>query len=89
VTGVRDRKPLQLVWECIDYNDHANGLSAMMRMTAFPASVIAQMIAREDIKERGVLHQEQCVPVKLFLTELASRGIALTMTERAPLPQAK
>ena len=86
VTGVRERKPVQLVWECIDYNDQAEGLSAMMRMTAFPASVIAQMIARGDITERGVLRQEMAVPVKLFLAELAGRGITLTMTERAPVP---
>jgi lysine 6-dehydrogenase len=86
VTGVRERKPVQLVWECIDYNDQAEGLSAMMRMTAFPASIIAQMIARGDISERGVLRQETVVPVKLFLTELAGRGITLTMTERAPVP---
>jgi lysine 6-dehydrogenase len=87
VTGVRDRKPIQLVWECIDYNDQAQGLSAMMRMTAYPASVVAQMIARGDITQRGVLHQEKHIPVKLFLAELASRGVSLTMTERAPVQQ--
>lgn len=86
VTGIKDREPSQIVWECIDYNDQAAGLSAMMRMTAFPASIIAQMMARGDITERGVLTQEACVPVKLFLTELAGRGIKMTMTERAPVP---
>jgi lysine 6-dehydrogenase len=89
VTGVKDTVPVQFVWECIDYSDEAQGLSAMMRMTAFPASVIAQMIARGDIKEHGVLRQELSIPVKLFLTELASRGITMTMTERAPAEQAK
>ena len=89
VTGMRDKTPLQLVWECIDYADQAEELSAMMRMTAFPASAIAQMIARGDLAERGVLRQEHVVPVKLFLAELASRGITLTMTERAPAPRTK
>lgn len=89
VTGMRDRKPLQLVWECIDYADQAQSLSAMMRMTAFPASAIAQMIARGDIGERGVLRQEHGIPVKLFLAELASRGINLSLTERAPVQEAK
>ncbi len=73
VTGVRDKKPLQLVWECIDYADQAEELSAMMRMTAFPASAIAQMIARGDLAERGVLRQEHAVPVKLFLANCQSR----------------
>jgi len=85
VTGVKDRKPIQHVWDCIDYGDQANGLSAMAKMTAFPASIIAQMIARGDIAERGVLRQELAVPVKLFLAEMAGRGISLTMVERSPV----
>jgi hypothetical protein len=43
------------------------------------------MMARGDISDRGVLKQETSVPVKLFLAELESRGIKLTMTERAPV----
>ncbi|HEY9714856.1 MAG TPA: saccharopine dehydrogenase C-terminal domain-containing protein [Chroococcales cyanobacterium] len=86
VTGMKDKKPLQIVWECVDYSDLADSLSAVMRMSAFPASIIAQMIARGDIKERGVLNVEGNVPIKLFLAELAGRGITLTMTERAPVP---
>ncbi|MBS1989560.1 MAG: saccharopine dehydrogenase NADP-binding domain-containing protein [Cyanobacteria bacterium SZAS LIN-3] len=85
VTGVKDKKPIQIVWDCVDLADQAAGLSAMMRMTAFPASIIAQMIARGDISERGVLRQEQSVPVKLFLAEMDGRGINLKMTERAPI----
>ncbi len=85
VTGVKDRKPIQHVWDCIDYGDQANGLSAMAKMTAFPASIIAQMIARGDISQPGVLRQEDAVPVKLFLAELAGRGISLTMAERSPV----
>lgn len=89
VTGIKDKKPTQYVWECIEFADQAENLSAMMRMTAFPASIIAQMIARGDIAERGVLRQEQSVPVKLFLAEMASRGIRLTMAERAPVQKEK
>ncbi|MBA3858230.1 MAG: saccharopine dehydrogenase [Cyanobacteria bacterium PR.3.49] len=86
VTGVKDKEPRQFVWEGIEFSDQAECLSAMMRMTAFPASIIAQMIARGDIKERGVLRQETSVPVKLFLAEMESRGLHLTMADRAPVP---
>lgn len=89
VTGVKDKEPRQLVWESIEFSDQAEGLSAMMRMTAFPASIIAQMIARGDIRERGVLRQEEWVPVKLFLAELQSRGLNLTLNDRAPVPTDK
>lgn len=86
VTGVKDKEPRQFVWEGIEFSDQAECLSAMMRMTAFPASIIAQMIARGDIKERGVVRQETSVPVKLFLAEMESRGLHLTMADRAPVP---
>jgi lysine 6-dehydrogenase len=88
VSGIKKKHPIEVVWECIDYADQANSLSAMMRMTAFPASIIAQMIARGDIQTRGVLRPETCVPVKLFLTELASRGINFTIAERLPAASA-
>ena len=84
VNGIKRREPVEAVWECIDYADQANQLSAMMRMTAFPASIVAQMIARGDISTRGVLKQEDCVPVKLFLAELSSRGINFAISERVP-----
>jgi lysine 6-dehydrogenase len=85
VTGTRDRQPIQFVWDCIDYADQGSDLTAMMRMTAFPASIVAQMIARGDISARGVLRQENHVPIKLFLAEMDARGINLVMTERAPV----
>lgn len=85
VTGVKDGKPTQVIWEGLDYMDQAVELSAMMRMTAFPASIIAQMIARGDIADKGVLRQETSVPVKLFLAELASRGVKLSMQEKSPV----
>lgn len=84
VTGVKQEKPTQIVWDGIDYGDEADGLSAMMRMTAFPASIIAQLIARGDITEKGVLAQETCVPTALFLAEMSGRGINLVMAEKVP-----
>jgi lysine 6-dehydrogenase len=84
VTGVKQEKPVEIVWDAVDYGDEADGLSAMMRMTAFPASIVAQLIARGDIADKGVLAQEKCVPTPLFLAEMASRGINLVMAEKVP-----
>jgi lysine 6-dehydrogenase len=50
-------------------------LTAMMRTTAFPAAIIAQMQARGQIQATGVVAQESCVPVELFITELRKRQI--------------
>jgi len=85
VTGVRENTPTQIVWEGIDYMDQAEGLTAMMRMTAFPASIVAQMLARGDITDKGALVQEKSVPTALFLAEIASRGIRLSMLEKEPV----
>ncbi len=85
VTGVRGETPTQVIWEGIDYMDQAEGLTAMMRMTAFPASIVAQMLARGDITDKGALVQETSVPTSLFLAEIASRGIRLSMFEKEPV----
>lgn len=64
----------------IDRFDEATGLSAMQRTTSFPASIIAQMMARGEIKEKGAIPQERCVPPEPFISELARRKIEITMT---------
>ena len=50
----------------------------MMRTTAFPASIIAQMMARGEIKEKGAIPQERAVPPDKFVAELMKRNIQIT-----------
>ena len=59
----------------IDRYDEATGLSAMQRTTSFPASIIAQMMARGEITEKGAIPQERCVPPDAFVRELEARNI--------------
>lgn len=66
-----------LRYDIIDYSDEATGLSAMMRTTAFPASIIAQMMARGDLERKGAIPQELCVPTDLFVRELNRRNIKI------------
>ncbi|MGZ8868448.1 MAG: saccharopine dehydrogenase C-terminal domain-containing protein [Thermoanaerobaculia bacterium] len=65
----------RLIYDIIDRHDPKTGLSAMMRTTAFPASIVALMMARGQTTPRGALPQERCVPADLFMTELAKRNI--------------
>lgn len=67
----------RLRYDVIDYYDEATGLSAMMRTTAFPASIVALMMARGQIERKGALPQERCVPTDLFMEELANRNITV------------
>ena len=65
----------RLRFDIIDSQDEETGLSAMMRTTAFPASIVAQMMARGDIEATGAIPQERCVPTDIFMRELAQRKI--------------
>jgi len=61
--------------EMVDYCD--GGISAMMRTTGFPTSIIAQMIVNGIIEERGALPPEKCVPPEKFIKELEKRNIII------------
>ena len=67
----------RLRYDIIDRFDAQTGLSAMQRTTAFPASVVAQMLARGQTTRRGALPQERCIPADAFVSELARRGIRI------------
>lgn len=69
-----------LCYDIIDRFDERTGLSAMMRTTAFPASIIAQMMANGEIKQKGAIPQERCVPPEAFVAALAARNIKITET---------
>jgi saccharopine dehydrogenase-like NADP-dependent oxidoreductase len=47
----------------------------MMRTTAFPASIIAQMMARGETHAKGAVAQERCIPPAAFVEALAARDI--------------
>lgn len=64
-----------LRYDIIDRWDEATGLSAMMRTTAFPAAIVALMMARGQTTAKGALPQERCIPPDAFMRELAERKI--------------
>ncbi len=64
-----------LTYTIIDRCDPEAGLTAMQRTTAFPAAIVASMVANGEIDERGVVPQEQVVPTVRFFEELEKRDI--------------
>ena len=70
----------RLRYDIIDRQDPETGLSAMMRTTAFPASIVALMMARNQTTSKGALPQERCIPPQLFMDELAKRNIDVQIT---------
>lgn len=71
-----------LRYDIIDRQDEASGLSAMMRTTAFPAAIVALMMARGQTTQKGALPQERCIPAEAFMRELAARNINVVETWR-------
>lgn len=70
----------RLCYDIIDRYDESTGLSAMMRTTAFPASIVALMMARGQTTQNGALPQERCIPPELFMQELAARKIEVKIS---------
>lgn len=67
-----------LRYDIVDKLDVATGMSAMMRTTAFPASIIAQMMARGDVYQRGATPQEKAIDPIKFVAELERRNIIIS-----------
>ncbi len=76
--GSLNNKNKLLTYTMIDTYDKKTGITAMMRTTAYPVSIIAQMIATQQIKKTGVYCPEHIAPYKTFFKALSKRGIMLT-----------
>ncbi|MCU1284382.1 MAG: Saccharopine dehydrogenase [Acidobacteriales bacterium] len=61
----------------VDHYDEKAKMTAMMRTTAWPASIVVLMMARGTIKKRGGIMQETDVPANDFLNEMSKRGIRI------------
>lgn len=70
----------KLRYDIVDKMDESTGLSAMMRTTAFPASIIAQMMASGDVLVRGATPQEKAIDPEKFVSELDRRNIKIRVS---------
>ena len=61
----------------VDHYDPKSDMSAMMRTTAFPASIVLQMMCTGAVSKRGAVLQERDIPAGSFLEEIARRGIKI------------
>jgi len=78
--GTKNGETKRLRYDIVDKLDTETGLSAMMRTTAFPASIVAQMMARGEVSRRGATPQEIAVDPERFIDELARRNISISIS---------
>jgi lysine 6-dehydrogenase len=81
IEGKRLGATKRIQYQIIDFGDEANGITAMMRLTSYPISVIAQMMSAGEITEKGAVPQELCVPAEKFIEELRKRNIGIEIRE--------
>ena len=78
VVGKKNKKPHKVeyfMWEEVD-----NDFSAMARVTGFPASIGAKLVASGKIDLKGIRAPEECITgdnYKLFMEELEKKDITI------------
>jgi lysine 6-dehydrogenase len=75
--GRKNRKPAELVLDMLELYDPATGFSAMERTTGFSTGIVAAMLARGEIKDKGVVPLETAVPAGPFVKALNRRGMVV------------
>jgi saccharopine dehydrogenase-like NADP-dependent oxidoreductase len=87
VSGVKNGKKSSYVYHLLDFFDRKRGITAMARTTAYPASIISQLILKKAMRERGVVPPERMGThkelFKTFMNELGRRGIKVTEERKA------
>jgi len=81
VSGTKKGRKTRYVYHLLDYFDEKRKITAMARTTAYPASIIAQLILRKAVKMKGVVPPEKIgadnVLFGSFSKELKKRGIKI------------
>ncbi|QKC82631.1 saccharopine dehydrogenase family protein [Mesorhizobium sp. NZP2077] len=79
-SGLGDGRAKTVTSDLIIERDLTSGLFGMSLGVGYPASIVAQMLARREITTPGLLNPLLHVPDEPFFDELAKRGIKVTET---------
>jgi saccharopine dehydrogenase-like NADP-dependent oxidoreductase len=81
VSGVKNGEKTRYTYHLLDYYDEKRGITAMARTTAYSASIIAQLILKKALREKGVVPTEKIgmndALFRLFLDGLEKRGVRI------------
>lgn len=79
-SGLEGGRAKTVTSDLIIERDLGSGLFGMSLGVGYPASIVAQMLARREIATPGLLNPLQHVPDEPFFDELARRGITVAET---------
>ncbi len=78
--GIKDNKSMRLTSSMLIERDLDTGILAMSKGVGYTACIVAKMIARGEITEKGVLSPLTHIPVAPFMERLKKRGIEVKET---------
>ena len=80
VTGTRNGHRMRIDYYMWEEADTQNGISAMGRVTGFPAAIGAKLIGRGEIEKKGIVAPEDAIEGKVyqdFVEELTKKNITV------------
>lgn len=78
--GIKDNKPMRFTSSMLIERDLDTGIMAMSKGVGYTACIVAKMIARGEINQKGVLSPMTHIPAALFMERLKKRGIIINET---------
>ena len=83
VEGVKDSCDVCYTFDMVDFYDEERGVTSMAKTTSYTAAIVARMLGRGDISEKGLVPPVRVVRGDLFhrlLRKLAERGVTIKQT---------
>jgi saccharopine dehydrogenase-like NADP-dependent oxidoreductase len=80
--GRSGRREIQRQFDLLEIGEPTPGLTAMMKLTAFPTAAVALELARGTVRGPGVIEAERAVDAARMIAHLRSRGITVTESVR-------
>ena len=80
VIGTRNGHGMRIDYYMWEEADRENGISAMGRVTGFPAAIGAKLVVRGEIREKGIVAPEDAIQgeaYRSFMEELAEKSITI------------
>ena len=75
--GLIDNKKIRFTSTMLIERDLDTGIMAMSKGVGYTAAIVARMLAKSVIKEKGVLSPLKHVPADAFMSQLKKRGIQI------------
>ena len=80
VTGTKNGHRMRIDYYMWEEADKENGISAMGRVTGFPAAIGAKLVGRGEIRKKGIVAPEDAIEGRTyqnFMEELAEKNITI------------